>query len=216
MGTMIPHYTASHPKHTCSGSTWETKENSGSPLTTSWQWDFRLLLCNIYFNTNACKSPYEFPRWFFVIWNNIVSLCSMSVTDVGRIRSHTAEKTRTQFLGRKWLLMVIPLKNTIQTKSNGKLAAIAALKSREGEKKKRLWRNLKTPASSKGTVLFGVEWGYNIEERKRLNCNNNIYSFFWYLYYTISWINSSYLPTLHQLVCLTKMQCLLWRRNWIC
>jgi len=51
--------------------------------------------------------------------------------------------------------MVIPLNNTIQIKSYGKPAAIAALKSR----KRRLWRNLKTPTSSKGTVLFGVEWG---------------------------------------------------------
>jgi hypothetical protein len=50
-------------------------------------------------------------------------------------------------------LIAIPLKNTIQIKSYGKVAAIAALKSG----KKRLWRNLKTPTSSKGIVLFGVE-----------------------------------------------------------
>jgi len=58
--------------------------------------------------------------------------------------------------------MVIPLKNTIQIKSYGKPAAIAALKSRI----RRLWRNLKSPTSSKGTVLFGVEWGYTLERTK--------------------------------------------------
>jgi hypothetical protein len=52
--------------------------------------------------------------------------------------------------------MAISLKNTIQIKSYGKVAAIAAMNSR---KKRWLWRNLKTPTSSKGTVLFGVEWG---------------------------------------------------------
>jgi len=57
-------------------------------------------------------------------------------------------------LGAKDFLMAIPLKNTIQIKSYGKVAAIAALKSR---KKRSLWRNLKTPTSSKETVLFGVE-----------------------------------------------------------
>jgi len=57
-------------------------------------------------------------------------------------------------------------------------------RERERERDRELWRNLKMPASSKGTVLFAVEWGYNLEERKRLN-SNNIYSFFWYLYYTI-------------------------------
>ena len=33
----------------------------------------------------------------------------MTVTDVGRIRGHTAERTRTQSLGRKLLLLLIPL-----------------------------------------------------------------------------------------------------------
>ena len=108
-----------------------------------------LLLCSIHFNINACKSPYEFPRWFFVIWNNIVSPRSMTVTDVGRIPGQIAESIRTQSLGSKWLLMVIPLKNTIQIKSYGKPAAIAALKSR----KRRLSRNLTL------NIPRGVLWG---------------------------------------------------------
>jgi len=57
---------------------------------------------------------------------------------------------------------VIPLKNTLQIKSYGKPAAIAALKSR----KRRLSRNLKTPTSSKGRVLFCVEWGYILGRTK--------------------------------------------------
>ena len=134
---------------------------------------------------------------FFVIRNIIVSLRSMTVTDVGRIRGHIAERTRMQSLGHKWLLMVIPLKNTIQIKPYGKPAAIAALKNR----KRRLWRNLIMPTNSKRTVLFGVEWGYTLEERKSLNSNDNMQSLFWYLNHTIFWINSSYLPTHRQLLC---------------